>query len=85
MPHLHPGDATPATAAGELVRQRSTVTGMTCEHCRRAITAELSAVDGVVAVDIDLALGRLTVDARHALPVEAVAAAIHDAGYDLVP
>jgi copper chaperone CopZ len=30
------------------------VPGMSCDHCRAAITAEVSAVDGVTSVEVDL-------------------------------
>ena len=31
-----------------------TVTGMSCEHCRAAVTEEVEQVAGVSAVDVDL-------------------------------
>jgi copper chaperone CopZ len=30
------------------------VPGMSCEHCRRAVTDELGGMTGVTAVDVDL-------------------------------
>ncbi len=62
-----------------------TVTGMSCDHCRRAVTQEISAVDGVESVDVDLASG--TVSVRTARPVDRadIAAAVDEAGYVLVP
>lgn len=33
------------------------VQGMTCGHCVSAVTQELSAIDGVESVDIDLVAG----------------------------
>ena len=58
------------------------VAGMTCDHCVRSVTEEVSEVPGVTAVDIDLAGGRLTVqgDADDA----AVRAAVAEAGYQVV-
>ncbi|HWL36636.1 MAG TPA: cation transporter, partial [Frankiaceae bacterium] len=38
-----------------------TVTGMTCDHCRRSVSAEVGAVAGVTAVDVDLTTGKVTV------------------------
>jgi copper chaperone len=76
--HLHPDTARVITS-----QHHYRVTGMTCDHCRRAITTGLSAVSGVVAVEVDVATGSVTVDADRALAEAAVAAAIHDAGYDL--
>ena len=33
------------------------VTGMTCEHCARAVTEEIESLDGVSAVAVDLVPG----------------------------
>ena len=59
------------------------VTGMTCEHCARAVSAELSALDGVADVSVDLVPGgasAVTVDSTTPLAGEAVAAALEEAG-----
>ena len=37
------------------------VTGMTCGHCERAVTDEVSRVPGVTGVDVSAASGRLTI------------------------
>lgn len=58
------------------------VPGMTCEHCRTAITTEVSAVDGVQAVDVDLDAKRVVVTGE-AVSDDAVRAAIDEAGYDV--
>lgn len=59
------------------------ILGMTCSHCARAVTDELSTIDGVERVDVDVAAGRATV--AHAAPLDAaaVAAAVEEAGYSL--
>ncbi|MYS80900.1 heavy-metal-associated domain-containing protein [Embleya scabrispora] len=62
-----------------------TVTGMTCGHCVSSVEAELGRLDGVTDVAVDLASGRVTVTADAALEEAAVAAAIDEAGYGLVP
>jgi copper chaperone len=62
-----------------------TVTGMTCGHCVNAVTTELSAIDGVTGVDVDLETGRAAVTSDQPLDHDAVAAAIDEAGYKLVP
>ena len=59
------------------------VLGMTCEHCVRAVTEELSKLDGVSAVHVDLPTGRVTVTSDAPLAGDAVAAAVDDAGYEL--
>jgi copper ion binding protein len=60
------------------------VEGMSCEHCRAAVSSEVGRVAGVrtVAVDLDTKLVRVEgtdVDG------EAVVAAIDEAGYDAEP
>jgi len=58
--------------------------GMTCDHCKIAVTSEVSKVDGVAAVDVDLDAKLVHV---HGDGVDraAVVAAIDEAGYDAVP
>ena len=60
------------------------VDGMTCEHCVRAVTTELTAIDGVSDVAVDLASHTVTVTSATTLPEGSVAAAIDEAGYTLV-
>ena len=57
--------------------------GMTCDHCKIAVTDEVSKVDGVSAVDVDLDAKLVQV---HGADVDraAVVAAIDEAGYDAV-
>lgn len=59
------------------------VVGMSCEHCVRAVTEELTKLDGVSGVDVDLPTGRVTVTSEAPLGEEAVAAAVDEAGYEL--
>ena len=61
------------------------VTGMTCAHCQRAVTQEISAVAGVESVDVDLASGTVTVTTTEPVDRADIAAAIDEAGYVLVP
>jgi len=60
-----------------------TVTGMTCGHCAGAVTAELELLDGVTAVRVDVAAGRVTVGSTGPLALSDVRAAIDEAGYAL--
>jgi copper ion binding protein len=60
------------------------VKGMTCDHCVNAVTEEISRLDGVTAVDIDLASGRVTVTSREVLGLDDVRDAVDEAGYELV-
>ena len=59
------------------------VGGMTCAHCVAAITEELTAVDGVQDVDVELRAGGLsTVTVTSACPLQRadVEAALAEAG-----
>jgi copper chaperone len=59
------------------------VTGMTCEHCMRAVSGELRALDGVSDVAVDLVLGgasAVTVTSDGPLAWRAVADALDEAG-----
>jgi copper chaperone CopZ len=59
------------------------VAGMSCEHCRVAITDEVSKVDGVDGVDADLDTKLVRVHGN-GVDGAAVVAAIDEAGYDAV-
>lgn len=60
------------------------VEGMTCGHCVRAVTEEVTKLAGVRAVEVDLPSGAVTVDSDVALERAAVVAAIDEAGYRVV-
>jgi copper chaperone CopZ len=76
------------TTADEIPSIDLTVEGMTCEGCATKVRSALTATDGVVNADIDVASGRVsvhpdgTVD-RGALEF-AIDGAVHDAGYSVV-
>jgi copper chaperone CopZ len=59
------------------------VAGMSCDHCKDAVTTEVTRVAGVDAVDVDLDTKLVRV---HGTDVDsaAVVAAIDEAGYDAV-
>jgi copper chaperone CopZ len=58
------------------------VPGVSCEHCRTAITSEVSAVAGVDSIEVDLDAKQVTVRGER-LDDAAVRAAIDEAGYDI--
>ena len=62
-----------------------TVRGMTCGHCASAVTEEVSRIAGVTGVQVDVATGRVSVEADRPVPADAVAAAVDEAGYEVVP
>jgi copper ion binding protein len=59
------------------------VTGMSCQHCVDAVTAELGRIAGVEQVQVDLALGSVSVTSTAPLAIDEVRAAIDEAGFDL--
>lgn len=59
------------------------VQGMSCDHCRAAIVAELGQVAGVESVDVDLEAKVVRVSGE-GLDDAAIIAAVDEAGYDAV-
>ena len=64
--------------------QTIAVVGMTCDHCIRAVTSEVSKIAGVERVDVDLAIGAVTVVSAEPVDLDALAAAVEEAGYEVV-
>ncbi|GAB2764882.1 heavy-metal-associated domain-containing protein [Terrabacter koreensis] len=63
-----------------------TVAGMTCGHCSAAVSQELSALPGVVAVAVDLHPGEdspVTITSEAPLDPVVVADAVAEAGYSV--
>jgi copper chaperone len=60
-----------------------TVNGMNCGHCVSSVTEELSAIEGVTGVEVDLPSGAVTVTSTSSVDEGAVRAAVEEAGYDL--
>jgi copper chaperone len=58
------------------------VTGMTCEHCVRAVSSEVETIEGVTAVAVDLGTGQVTIEG-YGFDHAQVAAAVDEAGYAL--
>lgn len=68
--------------------QTVAVQGMTCGHCVKAVTEEVSAIPGVTDVAVDLVNGgtsTVTISAAEPVSDEAIAAAIDEAGYTIAP
>lgn len=59
-----------------------TVPGMSCQHCVNAVTREVSGVQGVQNVKIDLGSKRVSVEANESVSTETLVNAINEAGYD---
>jgi copper chaperone CopZ len=62
-------------------RSTYTVAGMTCAHCVASVTEEISEIEGVTDVAVDLPSGAVTVTSREPLDQVQVRAAVEEAGY----
>jgi copper chaperone len=60
------------------------VKGMTCGHCVSSVSTEIGKLHGVSGVAVDLATGAVTVTSTSRLEPGTVAAAVEEAGYELV-
>jgi len=58
------------------------VPGVSCAHCQSAITEEVSGVEGVASVAVDLDTKTVTVTGEQ-LDEAAIVAAIDEAGYEV--
>ena len=61
------------------------VSGMSCLHCKHAITTSVSALTGVQTVDVDLSAKtvRIIFDTDK-LTLDTIKLAIEEAGYDVI-
>jgi copper chaperone len=58
------------------------VEGMSCGHCKMAVTKAISGVEGVSSVDVDLDKGEANVAYDpQATDIDAIKKAVNDAGY----
>jgi copper chaperone CopZ len=76
---------TPGRAIAE-VTEEILVSGMTCSHCVASVTEELTAIDGVERVDVDVNAGgasRVTIHSAAPIDAGAVKGAVEQAGYAL--
>ncbi|MFG2872070.1 cation transporter [Streptomyces sp. NPDC048338] len=80
-----PDAARPTTIATTTATATTTYTvaGMSCGHCRTAVTEAVGALVDVTSVDVDVPGGLVTVTTGGAPDDTAIAAAIDDAGYTL--
>jgi copper chaperone len=71
------------TGGGAMTSETYRVTGMTCEHCVHAVTAELERLDAVRDVAVELVAGgqsAVTVTSDGPVPAAAIASALDQAG-----
>jgi copper chaperone len=60
-----------------------TVPDISCNHCKHAIEGEVSQVQGVASVEVDVKAKKVTVSGEP-LDEQAIVAAIDEAGYEVV-
>lgn len=60
------------------------VPGMTCGHCKQAVTTELSKLEGVSTVDVDLDTKAVTVTSGAALAWARIVEAVDEAGFEAI-
>ena len=68
--------------------QTISVQGMTCGHCVKSVTEEITEIPGVTGVQVDLVSGgtsTVTVDADEPVADDALKAAVEEAGYQVAP
>ena len=60
------------------------VPGMTCGHCKQAVTTEISKLTGVTEVDVDLDTKSVKVSSSSDLAWVDLVAAVDEAGFEAV-
>lgn len=65
------------------MKQTFTVTGMTCEHCEKAVARAVRQLDRAAEVQADRNTNTVVVTSEQ--PREALAQAIADEGYSVAP
>lgn len=76
-----------AATDSDLTSSTWQVSGLTCVHCVKSVTEELGRLDGAKNVEVALVSGgisKVTISSLRALDPDAVAAAVDEAGYELV-
>tara|TARA_B110001454_G_C12424660_1_gene310882 strand:- start:31 stop:333 length:303 start_codon:yes stop_codon:yes gene_type:complete len=79
--NIHPKDLA-MNAPTHLSTHELQVQGMSCQHCVKAVTQAVLALDAQAQVRVDLPSGQVSVQTQ--LSRAATAAAIADEGYDVV-
>lgn len=64
-------------------RTQVSVGGMSCNHCVMSVTEEVSEIEGVESVEVELASGLVTVVGSRHVAQDEIAAAVATAGFTL--
>jgi copper chaperone CopZ len=57
---------------------------MTCGHCQGAVTDELSKINGVTHVDVDLDSKKVTIESESDVEWQVIVDAVDEAGFEAV-
>ena len=57
---------------------------MTCGHCKSAVTDELSKINGVTNVDVDLDSKKVTIESESDVEWQVIVDAVDEAGFEAV-
>ena len=60
------------------------VPGMTCGHCKQAVTTEVGKIAGVSDVDVDLDSKKVTVTSSQPLSWSDLVSAVDEAGFEAI-
>jgi copper chaperone CopZ len=85
--HVSTANDALASAGAAVLREHYLVEGMTCSHCVASVIEEVSALDGVESVSVDLEVGgasRIMVVSNRPVRADEVRNAVTEAGYTLV-
>lgn len=77
--HTQNPTSTPIT-----IRHELRVQGMTCGHCEQVLAHAVGSLDDIIDVVVDAVAGTIDLRCTAPLDLDTVAAAVYDAGYDLV-
>lgn len=68
-----------------MAKHHFNVSGLHCAGCVNSVSAVLEAQPGVTATNVDLASGRVEIDASNAFDAKAIIQAVRKAGFVLTP
>ena len=60
------------------------VSGMSCEHCAKAVTDGLKKIDGVKSIKVDLKSNKVSISHKKDLNISLIEKTINDLGYKYI-
>ena len=67
-----------------MVTEEFQVPGVSCQHCVRAITHEVSGIEGIKSVQVAIDTKRVLVSHSGSVPTAIIISAINEAGFEEV-